>query len=493
MTAVPLTVDELDAVIEARALEQRSRAGLVEACDDEQLFGVPLWPRQRDLLASIEAGPRTQVLAIGRRASKTTMMALVGLWCCLLRPDLRERLRPGERGYAIGVAPTLRQAQLLVKAARSIVEASPLLARMVEASVENEIRFTNGTALTAFPCTSRGGRGWPVFALLLDEAAHFLDTEGNSAAEQVWQAFVPATAQFADQARVIVSSTPWGSTGLFADLFQRATAGELPGAVAHHATSMEVNPTLSAELLEAERVVLGQDGFAAEYLADFVAGGGAFLDADQITEAADKLPGPLDPAAATSWVAGIDPAFSSDPFGLALVGQNHERGSLVLGLSRRWLPQSSGDSFEARRGTEDQVLDEVAAECRRFNARVVTDQYLAPAVVDKLRRHGLSVAVEPMTAQSKTAAFSELRARLSAGMLELYREPQLVDELRRLRTRFTAGHAAVLNPRVGDSHGDMAQALALAVWKQRSFAPGRVTRSFSTAGLQVPPLPGLNA
>jgi hypothetical protein len=66
-----------------------------------------------------------------------------------------------------------------------------------------------------------------------------------------------------------------------------------------------------------------------------------------------------------------------------------------------------------------------------------------------------------MAAASKSAAFSELSARLNTRSLELYDEAQLVAELRRLRTRSTAGSASVVNPRVGGSHGDLAQALAV--------------------------------
>jgi len=100
----------------------------------------------------------------------------------------------------------------------------------------------------------------------------------------------------------------------------------------------------------------------------------------------------------------------------------------------------------------------------------VTDQFAAKAVVERLQRAGLAVKTEAMTASSKTAIFSELRARLYDGTLELYEHPDLLAELRRLRTRFTAGAAAVVNPRVGRSHGDLAQATALAVWQQSRYA-----------------------
>ena len=91
--------------------------GLIRACDDPQLLGITLWPRQRELLQAVEAGPRIHVWSLGRRSGKTLLAALVGLWCCLLRPELQRSLRPGERGWAVGIATNLRQARLLVRAA----------------------------------------------------------------------------------------------------------------------------------------------------------------------------------------------------------------------------------------------------------------------------------------------------------------------------------------------------------------------------------------
>ena len=72
-----------------------------------------------------------------------------------------------------------------------------------------------------------------------------------------------------------------------------------------------------------------------------------------------------------------------------------------------------------------------------------------------------------MTESSKTDVFRELSARLNAGELSLYAHPQLLAELRRVRSRFQAHRASVFIPRVGGSHGDIAQALALATWEHR--------------------------
>jgi hypothetical protein len=443
--------------------------GLIDACRDRLLLGaeLELYPRQVELLADVESGPSMHIWALGRRSGKTTAAAVTGVWDCLLRPELDAMVRPGERRHAVCVATNLRQARLFVQAALSIVQRSPLLSSMIESATEDEIAFVNGTALSAFPCTSRGARGWPISTLLLDEFAHFYsETDGPATADRVLEALTPSLAQFGGSARIIVSSTPYGSGNAFADLFRRASAGELPDAVAHHATTAEMNPTIDAAWLDGQRL-RDPEGFRQEYEADFLAGGAAFLDPRVVADAVVDRP-PLEPGQGMRWVAGLDPAFSSDPFGLAIVGRPlvaAERDRLLLGVARRWKPsRQKPRSLEEGREREDSVLAEVADECLRYGAEVVTDQHKAAGVVDYLRRRGLRVRVVPMTAVSKSDAFAALRAELQRGALELYEEPVLLAELRRLRTRYAAGRASVDNPRSGDSHGDVAQAVALAVW-----------------------------
>jgi len=427
--------------------------GLLAACDDPKLFGIELWPKQRELLTAVEQGARIHVWALGRRSGKTTMAAIVCLHSCLFRADLDAMVRPGERRYAVAVATNREQARLLVRAARSIVEDSPLLAELVESATEDELTFRNGTALRSFACSARGSRGWPVSAFVMDEAAHFLtETDGYQTADRVWEALVPSTAQFGDAARVIVSSTPYGREGLFARLYEQADRGELPDAVAHHGSTAEVNPTITTEFLAAEEA-RDPDAFAQEYEANFTASGDAYLDFSRF-EIANR--GPLPPAALRGCVVGLDPAFARDPFGVAVVGRDAVRAGHLL-VAR----------IEARRPTGSFVepVDAVAALAREYGARIVTDQYAAAAVVERLRDAGLPVRTHTMTATTKTAIFGELRARLYDGSLDLLDDPETIAELRRLRTRFTAGQAAVLNPRVGGSHGDRAQALALAVYE----------------------------
>jgi hypothetical protein len=455
--------------------------GLLEACDREDLFAVELTPRQRTLLERVEAGDLLHVWALGRRSGKTLLGALVALWCSLLRPELDRHVRRRERRYSVAVATNLRQARIFVEQARSIVEASPLLAALVKSSTDDSIEFGNRTVVAAFPCTSRGGRGWPIACLLLDEAAHMLDTDGNQAAEPVYRSLVPSVAQFGEAARVVVASSPFGLDGFFADLFAQASEGELPGAVAAQASTLEMRPGFATQALEIERR-RDPDGFRAEYGAEFVAAGGAFLDAGRIEDATAKR-GELRPGEADDPVAAIDLGFVHDATALTIVGRDAaDRDRLRLALARAWRPEGAPLAFGP-------TLDEIADLCLEHGVRrVYTDQHHAAAAVERLAARGVHATVVNTTPASKSAMFADLKARLATGTLELYRQPDLLAELRRIETVTTPGAATVRIRRLGSSHGDLATSLALAVHSLATRGPARIVSIRAPRG-QIPSAP----
>jgi hypothetical protein len=102
---------------------------------------------------------------------------------------------------------------------------------------------------------------------------------------------------------------------------------------------------------------------------------------------------------------------------------------------------------------------------------------MAPAIVDYFGQRGIYVDAIQMSATSKTLAYQELRERLNLGQLELYDHPDLLAQLRRLKTRYRAGAAAVVNPRVRGSHGDLAQALAIATFAMRGSGNAALSAS----------------
>lgn len=309
--------------------------------------------------------------------------------------------------------------------------------------------------------------------------AFFLDSEGsNAAAQAVWTALVPGTLQFGSDARILASSTPWGDSNLFADLHRQALTGELEDAVAWQVSTQEMNPSIDPAWLAAEQR-RDPEAFKSEYLAEFVGSGGAFFAPDAIT-AAVTLPGELRPQDGEHWIAGLDPAFSSDPFGLVLLGRvpGDER-RLVVGLVRAWRPVSrKAASLEQSREIEDTVLAEVAEIIQLDGATAVSDQFKSAGVIERLQRLGVNARAEAMTVPMKDTAFGFLRGRLNEGSLEMYEHPQLLRELRSVRTRYAAGHSSIVLPRIGGTHGDLAQSLAIAVLEHDRYAPRRTRATF---------------
>jgi hypothetical protein len=469
-----LAADRAGSAAGAAAAVVARGAGLIEACDDPRLLALELWPRQRELLHDLEHA-REHVWALGRRSGKSTMAAAVLAWDATQRPHLAGRLLPGERRYSIAVATNREQARLVLQRTRALLEGSPLLAGLIEGVSDDRILLRNGSVIAAFPCSARGTRGWPVSALVLDEAAHFVDTDGNASLEAVWQALSPSCLQFGAAARMIVSSTPCGSEGLFAEMWRDGADGRFPDRVAHRFSTAEMNPTIDAEVLAAAEARDPQ-WVRSEYGAEFVGGAAQYLDPDVIL-AAVRFPGDLPPEQGYNWVAALDPAFSRDPFALVIVGQDKsDWRRLVVGCVRGFRPGPGGpDSFEESRSTQDWILDEVASLCRYYGARVVTDSHLAPLIQTRLGEQGLPVRVQQLKGASHTEAFLELRARLHAGTVDLPDNSDLIRQLRRLRVHYTSVSRRVENPRERGWHGDLAQALTLGVYEhRRSPNPGAV-------------------
>ena len=359
----------------------------------------------------------------------------------------------------------------------------------MESVSEDEIAFATGATLSGWPCTSRGARGFPVSTAILDEAAHHVDTEGNIAAENIFRSLAPSTSQFQNEARLVLASTPWGSSGFFADTFTKAESGELADGRSYRFSTAEMNPTIAPAFLEQERA-RDPDGYRSEYEAEFVGSGNAYLDPDVIRQAV-TLAGELEPPenpAVVEWfgfAAGFDASFALDPAAVSIVGRDPgDRERLGLALCRAWAPpKRKATSFETRRAREDEVLEEVAEVCLAYGVQAVAiDQFASVAVADSLRRRGLNVRTVPLSARSKSEIFGELKARLLGGSLMLFEDGDLLRELRLLRARYSAGASSVVTPRTGSGHCDRAVSLALATWLHRHGTSDASDASFGSVG-----------
>jgi hypothetical protein len=234
-----------------------------------------------------------------------------------------------------------------------------------------------------------------------------------------------------------------------------------------------LNPALDNDEWKNARIAeIGIDSFLQEYGAEFVVGGGQFFDLREI----DFENRPAAPGDGVNWVAGFDPAFHGDHFGVALVGVSRsEPGVLLVGVVDGIKPSATKRrGLGPRRAREDATLEKVLELIAPYEPRIVSDQHQPDAIRAFFGRQGMSVQIVNLRGPAQTAAFTSMRARLMDGSLRLWDHPQLVEELRRVRARESS--EAIVLPHFGGSHCDVASALCLATWSHRGVTdtPGWV-------------------
>jgi hypothetical protein len=440
---------------------------LLKACTDRRLLGAAIdwYPAQRELLASLDSDRQTHIWAIGRQSGKSSMAGAAAVHNTCLRPDLDEKLPRGRMRHALIAAAGEAQARDFIAVTAAIVDASPLLAGCADVKSDridfalprtaaDGTRWTAKTSIRAMTSSSRTTRGLTASLLVLDEFAHL----ENDAA--LFAALTPSLRAFGALGRTLICSTPNGRSGKFFELFEMAQGGVLPSVSVWQASVSEVVPGVDDAWLDARRAELGDALYSQEYLAEFTDAGGSFFDLSEV-EFADAPAAPED-AAEGSWVAALDPAFHADSFGVAMIGRAPlESDRLLVGAVESIKPSGAGRSFEQRRGREDATLERVWEAIGPYEPRrIVTDQHNSKAIESYFGRKGVQVEVVNLTRTKQTSAFVALRSRLVDGSLTCWREPRLVDELRRVRAKDTE---TVYLPRTGDSHCDAAAALALGV------------------------------
>jgi phage terminase large subunit-like protein len=421
--------------------------------------------------------------ACGRRFGKSRWAAAVALHNLLLTPEADSLVAPGETRYAVVVANSREQSTVVVEHALSLVKASRALSHELVEEFEFELRFRGGRSFLALPCNARSIRGLAASCVVFDEMAHYPDEDvtGPRTAERLWGALTPSVAQFGPHGRVIAISTPAGTSGLFAELFQKARSGEIPDAAAYTAPT-SANPLIDGAYLAAQEAALGPEDYDREFNAIFTAGGLGFFDGARVREVTGDWK-EVNPSEGMDWRCAIDPAFSRDPFALAIVGRRRDDPArLIVGLTQRWLaPHAKRRVVRSRKAETshiESVVREVASICERYGVtKLISDQHMSGLMESEFAKCGLKVTIASWTGESKTAAMRSLRALVNAARIELPDDPVLVAELGRVRTK--PGRDEVVTPRTGDSHCDVLLAVAALVLEHERHRRARPARTWS--------------
>jgi len=455
---------------------------------------------------------RELILAIGRRAGKTQMSAIITAYetarlISLDDPQAYFGLPPTEEILLTTVATGEDQAGILFNKANGYLRLrdyySPYLANstmsyarlQTPADIRRFGRYVDDDQagatikITFHPCRAKGLRGTGNIVVILDEEAHFND-EGQSSAEEVYKALSPSKSAFSPkdkrgrptgpvEGRFIHISSPLGRQGHFYEMFQIAMGGGSAASnmLAIQAPSWEVNPTLEVSDLQKE-MVKDATVFFTEYGAVFSDQTRGWIEnKDDLLDCVelDRRPAMRGVPRVTHYM-GIDVALSGDGSSVA-IGHFDDSERIILDLVDE-IRAGEGDYAHLNRLDFEQVADWVADYCNRFMiARGIADQWAGVPFEQALTRRGLrQIEAVFFTGPLSSQVYRNFKDFLLDHKLVLYDWPKPADratgehcgyiqELLELQQKRRSKYIVeVAAPNVTGKHDDRADAIARMVW-----------------------------
>ncbi len=432
----------------------------------------------RGIFGAVDVVPsraRDVVVAVcGARAGKTYIIESLRLLHLALTVPVT--LAPGEVASAPIIQPDTDLAQQALNYVVGAIESKPALLRLVSHRHQGEsIEITRADGVTveivcrAASTKGRTGRGRTLVGAAMGEAAFFRDrATGKVNDTDIFDALTP---RIAEGGQLIVSSTPYGMTGVLYDLFignhpDPSVAGiSVPSkgtgdALAIHAPTLTLrdnDPKLTAWVAKA--YARDPANAAREYGAQFMSSGASlFFDANALNAAIrHDIALPLRPQPGDRVSAGGDTGFEKNSSTLAIV---HQRGGRYLTAEIYERKPEPGAPLKP----SEVVADFVEVMQRHGAKYFVGDAHYRATVLEHLTGTGIHFVAAPTSPEE---AFVRVNALLREGLVELPNNERLVRQLRETmkRPRPGGGVSVVLPTWLTGEHGDLAAAWVLAVYQ----------------------------
>lgn len=410
---------------------------------DKQL-GIKLYDGQRIAIDEYyQSGKPNWLLLSGRRGGKSLLSDVIACYEAII-PDMHEYLRPNEDRYILIVSVKEDNAKLHIKNIAKLLKHTKPIGSMIKAVKDDRIELSNGAVILSLPASARAARGYTASALILDEAAWFIDSLGNSSLEAIYTALQPTTATFGDNARIVITTSVNAKAGLVYELYERALSGELDEWHVLKTGTRDLNPKVSERIIS-NAMRRDPEGAAAEYYSEFREQTESFLQHDAIEACIDKgLVSKIDTN--KSYLMAIDPALLKDNYAYGVA--HREGGVIILDYIYRLTAPVNANAAE----------DLLRSLVERYKPRAVLCDNAS--TVQRLQMD-LPMRYTPFTRPQKLRIYSALKESINLGYLALPYDEALLDELKALQIRGGVDISAPKSGRI--THDDLADVLALLV------------------------------
>jgi phage terminase large subunit-like protein len=387
---------------------------------------------------ALSLATRHTVLLAPRQTGKSWSLATLTAWWLFRQP----------RQEVLVLSAREDTAKNLLKAVRQVAGHRLLKLSVVE-DLKTRLELSNGSAVEAVPSSEAAIRGRSVDLLIVDEAA-FVPTD------LIESAALPTTMARPD-ARVVLASTPWGTSGVFHDWYTAGSDGTDPDTRAFR-WSLGQCPWVVPSVIEAMRRRLPALKFAAEVMGEWVPGGDSFFPPEDLEAAFAGFPLIRDGEGSPA-VLGADWGRDRDTHAIAIAGVLGDGGA-------NGRPVVVVPYVEVSRRPYAAQEDEIAALAGMWDLTVMSERKgvgIAPteALVARLTRS--RVIPVRTTADLKEQAYSRLARLLSERSIVLPDVPVLRRQLAGIVARPTPLGGLKIEARSEAIHDDLADALAFAV------------------------------
>lgn len=425
-----------------------------ELTDDERVIFKTLTGREYEPGTMVD----TFLSVAGRRSGKSRAMAVLCVYLACLC-DWSDVLSLGERGLALFLAPSERQAANVFRYAAAVLDASPALAELVVARTQETISLSCQTDLEVQPASWRRSRGGTCIAIVLDECAffHSSDDSANSDSE-ILTALKPSLATTGGP--MLLTSSPSTMEGIVFRIHKRhyGPQGDTRMLVVQ-ADTRSLNPHLSQAVIDR---AYEDDATAAdsEYGGVFRQLSTAFLERAVVEKAVDQVETRL-PIPGVQHLAFCDPSGGTgrDSFTVA-IGHKHldDRGREIgiLDALLEYRPPFDPDV----------IVKQACGVLAQWGiSEIVSDAYGAGWVISAFAKHGMTLTHASF---NKSEIYVHVVPQFMSGRVRLLNNQRLVDQLCSLKRKVGQGGREIVDhPR--NQHDDVANAACGLLWR---LSPG---------------------
>jgi len=304
------------------------------------------------------------------------------------------------------------------------------------------ITLDNGLKISVYPTRPSSIRGLRSPCIILDEFAFYIGTEASATDKEMLTA---ARGRLATtNGRLIIASSPGGEDGELWRLVKNNWGRDDSPILVWKATAPEMNPTLSKDYLEKQRLV-DPVAYRAEVLGEFREGIAPALDPKRVDECRKVGRHELAPRSVHGYVAFVDPSGGrADSFTLAIGHREH--GVNVVDAVREWKPPFNPSD----------VVYEACVLLQQYGVDSVEgDKYGGEWPAEQFRRNGVDYLECPVP---KSDLYISMIATTNAVGIELLDNEELIRQLKNLQRHMSGGRDKI-DHRPG-SHDDVANAVA---------------------------------